>query len=208
MTVKLLRIMAASSAVLCLAACSSTTGGTAQPSPTAAGTASSAADPNVPKVSRPLDASAYVADPCKLVPQSVLTPLRYTEPGTAHTDPHQADTQAGPYCGWMIGAEGLSLQVFVETGNRDRGLGGLAGLYTGKRSGQLGFLEPAPSVEGYPAVYADKRDRRAGGNCNLDVGIADDLVFSVAPQGYKGQQDSCQVAQTVAAAVIKTLKGA
>ncbi|MFI5606785.1 DUF3558 domain-containing protein [Amycolatopsis sp. NPDC051903] len=192
-----------------LAACSGATGGTAQPAPASASSPAdtSGANPAVPKVGHPLDVSAYVGDPCRTVPPSVLTPLGYTTPGEPHTAA-AADTSAGPYCGWLIGAEGLSVQVGLLTGNRDRGTGGLSGLYQGKAAGQVGFLAPAPAVAGYPAVYTGLRDRRARGDCGLDVGIADDLVFSVAALGYQGEQDSCHVAETVAAAVVGTLKGA
>ncbi|SEO78495.1 DUF3558 domain-containing protein [Amycolatopsis saalfeldensis] len=190
-------------AALCASACSGTTGGTAEPGPSS----SAPADPNVPKVPAPLDVSAYTAKPCETVPSSVLSSLDYTAPGQAHTG-SAGDTAAGPYCAWIAGAAGLSVQVGLLTGNRDRGIGGLAGLYAGKASGQVGFLAPAPDVAGYPAVYTDLRDRRASGDCSLDVGIADDLVFSVSAQGYQGQQDSCQAAGTVAAAVVSTLKGA
>ena len=193
---------------LCVSACSGTTGGTAAPAaPPPVPSSPVAADPNVPKVAAPLDVSAYTAKPCDTVPAAVLSSLDYTAPGQPHTG-SAGDTAAGPYCAWIAGAEGLSVQVGLLTGNRDRGIGGLAGLYAGKASGQVGFLEPAPDVAGYPAVYTDLRDRRASGDCGLDVGVADDLVFSVSAQGYQGQQDSCQVAGKVAAAVVSTLKGA
>lgn len=192
-------------AALCVSACSGTTGGTAAPAP--APSSSVAANPNVPKVAAPLNVSAYTAKPCDTVPSAVLSSLDYTAPGQPHTG-SAGDTAAGPYCAWIAGAEGLSVQVGLLTGNRDRGIGGLAGLYAGKASGQVGFLEPAPGVAGYPAVYTDLRDRRASGDCSLDVGVADDLVFSVSAQGYQGQQDSCQAAGKVAAAVVSTLKGA
>jgi len=62
----------------------------------------------------------------------------------------------------------------------------------------------------HPKRYevADRQDRRPRGACNLHVGITDDLDFSVATQGYSGSQDSCDAAQQVAVAVVKTLKGA
>lgn len=192
-----------------LVACSAATGGAAQPAAVSASSPanSGAPDPAVARVDHPLDVSAYVGDPCRTVPPSVLAPLGYSSPGEPHTAA-AADTSAGPYCGWLIGAGGLSVQVGLLTGNRDRGIGGLSGLYQGKAAGQVGFLAPAPAVAGYPAVYTGLRDRRAQGDCGLDVGIADDLVFSVAALGYQGEQDSCHVAETVAAAVVGTLKGA
>jgi hypothetical protein len=197
-------------AVLCaavlLAGCSGSTGGSAQPAPTTSDATRTPANAAVPKIDHPLDVSAYVSDPCRTVPASTLAPLGYTDPGQPHTAA-AADTAAGPYCGWIIGAEGVSVQVGLLTGNRARGRGGLAGLYAGQAAGQVGFIGPAQPVAGFPAVYTGTRDRRAQGDCGLDVGIADDLVFSVAALGYQGAQDSCHVAETVATAVVGTLKG-
>ncbi|GAA4534395.1 DUF3558 domain-containing protein [Amycolatopsis samaneae] len=208
-TTRLALGMAAASCCLGLAACSSQTPGTATPAPgNGKPSSAGAADPRAPKVSQPLSAASYEADPCKTVPSSLLSSLRYTNPGKVQPHDDSPEGKAGPGCGWMVGAEGLSLQVTLETGNRDIGMGGIAGQYTAQRSGQLGFIAPAPDVDGYPAVYADLKDRRAAGDCSLVVGIADDLVFSVAAQGYKGEQDSCGVAQQTATAVVKTLKGA
>jgi hypothetical protein len=42
----------------------------------------------------------------------------------------------------------------------------------------------------------------------MNVGVADDLAIGVFSAGYQGQQDSCDAAQKVAAAIITTLKGA
>jgi hypothetical protein len=194
-------------AALLLAGCSPEKSGTASPVPSTPASPGASANPDVPKVTTPLDASKYVSKPCDIVPGSVLSSLRYTDPG----DTQQQDDglgAAGPSCGWRIRGEGLSMIVIIGTGNRDRGAGGLAGLYAAHDTGQFPFLEPAPEVEGYPAVYVDKRDRRPTGFCRLDVGVADDLVIGVHSGGYQGADDSCAAAQQVAAAIITTLKGA
>ncbi|MEU4671492.1 DUF3558 domain-containing protein [Amycolatopsis sp. NPDC023774] len=193
-------------AAVVVTGCSAPAGGTAEPAPGPA-SSSAAGDPRAPKVAQPLDPAAYLGKPCSLVPQSALTPLHYSGPGEA-TLAGSEFAGAGPGCAWTIGAEGLSVQIVIGTGNRDQGIGGLAGIYRAQDSGQLGFVDPAPSVDGYPAVFSDLTDRRARGNCNLWVGLADDLAFAVAAQGYQGEQDSCQVAETVAGAVVGTLKGA
>ncbi|MEV5718991.1 DUF3558 domain-containing protein [Amycolatopsis mediterranei] len=191
-------------------ACTTTTGGTASPSP--AGSVSSgpsSADPEVPKVSAPLDASKYVADPCGLVPEDVLTPLRLPVPGEKRPAGNDPRTKAGPSCVWRIRGEGTGVSMTLGTSNRDRGAGGLAGLYAGYRQGTfIRFLERAPDVEGYPAIYYDLADERSMGSCGLGVGIADDLVVDVYAQGYNGEDDSCGTAARIAAAMIKTLKGA
>ncbi|WP_326953179.1 DUF3558 domain-containing protein [Amycolatopsis sp. NBC_01286] len=202
---------------LCLcafaSACTSTTGGTANPADTSSSPASSgepSPTADAPKVTTPLDATKYVGDPCGLVPADVLTQLRYTEPGEPRPGDATPEGQSGPSCGWKIRGDGLSVLVILGTGNRDQGAGGLAGIQAAHdRSGALiKFLEPAAEVDGYPALYFDTRDRRAAGNCTMAVGIADDLAVSVFAEGYEGQQDSCDAAQRVAAGTVKTLKGA
>ncbi|MGW5721751.1 DUF3558 domain-containing protein [Amycolatopsis sp. NPDC003865] len=193
-------------AVLVLAGCSTEKPGTASPAPSQPAS-SVPVNPDVPKVTTPLDASKYAAEPCDIVPASTLSALQFTDPGDTQLQDNGIGA-AGPGCSWKIAGAGVSMQVIIGTGNRDNGLGGLAGLYTAHEDGQLPFLEKAPDVEGYPAIYIDKRDRRPLGNCSLDVGVADDLAVGVYSGGYEGQQDSCAAASQVAAAIITTLKGA
>ena len=193
------------------AACTSTTGGAASPAPSAsAPTAPSSADPEVPKVTQsPLDPGKYASDPCGLVPKDVLASLRYTDAGEYTPQGDTPTTKGGPSCLWKLRGEGIGLSVALGTGNRDRGAGGLAGAYAAYHAGTLTkFLERAPDVEGYPAVYADVEDGRAMGSCGMEVGIADDLSFDVYAQGYQGKDDSCGAAAQVASSIIKTLKGA
>jgi hypothetical protein len=157
----------------------------------------------------PLDAGKYTSDTCAVLPQDLLASLKYTDPGKYQAKGNTPFTAAGPSCSWKIKGEGIGLQVILGTGNRERGAGGLAGSYAAYRSGTIArFLERAPDVEGYPAIYFDVQDERPMGTCGLVVGIADDLSFSVQAQGYQGQDDSCAAAAQAAAGVVKTLKGA
>ncbi|MEA5361394.1 DUF3558 domain-containing protein [Amycolatopsis sp., V23-08] len=193
------------------AACTSTTGGAASPAPSASASAGAPTpDPEVPKVpGPPLDAGKYVAETCSIVPKDVLASLRYTDAGEYQPQGNTPTSQAGPTCLWKLRGEGIGLSVILGTGNRERGAGGLAGAYAAYRRGVITrFLERAPDVEGYPAIYVDVQDERSMGSCGLDVGIADDLAFDVYAQGYQGQDDSCAAANQVAASIIKTLKGA
>ncbi|MEU4247269.1 DUF3558 domain-containing protein [Amycolatopsis sp. NPDC026612] len=194
-------------AVLLLAGCSPETTGTASPAPSSSASSSASSDPDVPKVTTPLDAAKYESKPCDIVPASTLASLRFTDPGTVQQKDDGIGA-AGPSCGWKIAGEGVSMLVIIGTGNRDRGVGGLAGLYGAHERGKLPFLEPAPAVEGYPAIYLDLRDRRPIGACSMNIGVADDLAIAVDSGGYQGEQDSCAAAQQVAAAIITTLKGA
>ncbi|GAB3167972.1 DUF3558 domain-containing protein [Amycolatopsis stemonae] len=209
MTVRLpVRVTVGAVAVaLLLAGCSTEKPGTASPAPSQPASSGASANPDVPKVATPLDASKYAAKPCDIVPAATLSSLRFTGAGETQLQDEGLGA-AGPGCSWKISGEGVSMQVIIGTGNRDRGLGGLAGLYTAHDDGQLPFLEKAPDVEGYPAIYVDKRDRRPMGNCSMDIGVADDLAVGVFSGGYQGQDDSCGAAQQVAAAIITTLKGA
>lgn len=190
-----------------VAAC--TTDGTPNPAPdttTPSGSSAAPVDPNVPRVSRPsLDVSAYEGDPCKTVPGATLSGLGYADPGKPHVGSEDVE-KAGPACSWMISGTGRSVQVILGTGNRAKGQGGLAGIYRAKN--RFKFIEPGPDIEGYPVIYADTSDRRSSGECNLQVGAADDLAIAVQASGYEGRQDSCDAAQQAAAAVVKTLKGA
>ncbi len=188
-----------------VAGCTGENPGTPTPTPgTSPSSASSVApeDPNVPKVAIPLDASAYIGDVCKLLPAAAAAELGFTEPG------EQKNDTSNPSCSWGIRGKADSLQIILGSGNRQKGMGGLAGLHKAKKAGQLKFLEPGPEVDGYPTVYYGLQDRRAGGNCDLSVGVADDLAVSAQAEGYDNEQDSCGTAQKVASAMIKTLKGA
>ncbi|WP_245589410.1 DUF3558 domain-containing protein [Amycolatopsis balhimycina] len=199
--------VAVAAVLLLLAGCSSEKTGSASPAPNASASPGASVNPDVPKVSAPLDVSKYTSKPCDIVPASVLSSLRFTDAGDTQLRDNGFGA-GGPGCAWKISGEGVSMQVIIATGNRDRGLGGLTGLYGAHENGQFPFLEKAPDVEGYPAIYIDKKDRRPNGNCSLDVGVADDLAIGVYAGGYEGQQDSCAAAQKVAAAVVTTLKGA
>ncbi|WP_439380442.1 DUF3558 domain-containing protein [Amycolatopsis lexingtonensis] len=191
---------------LLLASCSPETTGTASPAPSEPASSGSS-NPEVPKVPAPLDVSKYASEPCRIVPSSVLSSLRFTDPGDTQLQDDEFG-KAGPGCAWRVAGEGVSMQIIIGLGNRDRGTGGLKGLYAAHDSGQFPFLEPAPDVEGYPAIFVDKRDRRPIGNCSINVGVADDLAIGVYSGGYEGADDSCAAAQQVAAAIITTLKGA
>ncbi|MFD5090224.1 DUF3558 domain-containing protein [Amycolatopsis thailandensis] len=188
-----------------VAGCTGETPGTPTPTPgTSATSGSSAApnDPTVPKVKVPLDASAYVGDVCKLLPAAAAAELGFTAPGEAKSE------GSNPGCSWQIRGKADSLLIILGSGNREKGMGGLAGLHKAKEAGQLRFLEPGPEVDGYPTVYYGIQDRRASGNCDLAVGVADDLAINTLAKGYDNEQDSCGKAQKLASAVIKTLQGA
>jgi hypothetical protein len=155
------------------------------------------------------DPGKYVADTCAIVPKDVLTSLGFSDAGTFQAKGDTAFTKAGPTCSWRLRGQGIGVLVSLATGSRDAGTGGLAGLYAAHRANTLvKFIERAPDVESYPAVFWGPLDERRMGSCGLGVGIADDLTFDVYAQGYQGPDDSCGAATQVASSIIKTLKGA
>lgn len=196
-----------------LAACSGENPGTPSPATGAAsspGTSSVPADPNVPKVSAPLDVPAtFLTEPCTVVAQADLSALGYTDAGNPGGGASGSEG-SNPSCGWSMAGQGKGngLQVLIGTGNREKGTGGLAGFYQAKETGRMKFVAPGPEVDGYPTVFYGLSDERSEGNCTMAVGIADDLAVGTLAKSYQGEQDSCETAQKLASAVIKTLKGA
>ncbi len=159
-------------------------------------------------VSDPLDVSPYLSKPCGLVSAEMLdelgTSLQESEPRLPENDKIAA--QSGPYCSWSGEREG-SISVAVASKNSERGMGGLRGLEALRDQGRFSLWDET-SVSGYPAVYLGVTDDRARGDCDLAVGIADDMTFSVtAISFYDNPQRACEVASEVAADVIRTLKG-
>lgn len=182
-----------------VAGCAPETAGTPAP---ASESSSQAGGSDVRKVTKPLDLVKFESNPCDLLSQAVAAEYEFTTPGVVVPT---AESVSGPYCGWVNPNNGRSLSVRIQVANQKNGIGGLAGLYTGHDTGKMPFLEKAPDILGYQAVFADLKDQRPRGSCNLHVGVMDDLVFTVGDQGYTGPQDSCDLVQKVAAAVVKTL---
>ncbi len=85
--------------------------------------------------------------------------------------------------------------------------GGISDIYAQKA--QQAYFEPV-SINGYPGVYSAKADHRADGNCQLWVGVTDQLAVAVTPLISTGQNKSnpCGIAEKFAAVMIKHLKNA
>lgn len=190
---------------LLVASCSSTTNGVAQPEQT---DKSSPTSSTQPEVGDPLDVSAYLSKPCDLVSTEKLAELGFQpedgEPHLPEDDEFAAHT--GPDCGWIGDGSG-SISVIVASKNAERGVGGMAGLRSLHEQGRYELWEEV-SVAGYPAAYYGVTDARSRGDCNLAVGIADDMTFSATAISFRDDPAmACQVADEVAADVIQTLKG-
>lgn len=152
-----------------------------------------------PKVEVPLDATRVLSQPCAALSPAQLKAFNITKPGTPHLD-----GASGPGCDWRTDEQPVprSFDVFFITGNKN----GLSDTYRGGRAAFPGYFEPT-EVDGYPAVFNDLVDGRAGGACHITVGISDTLAFAATEQAdrERGAQ-SCDGAKQFAASVLKTLK--
>jgi hypothetical protein len=170
-----------------------------QPTPpagtTTPGPSSSRAFSKAPAVSQPLDATKYIANPCKS-----LTPAQYQGFDAAPGAP--TNGVESPNCMWPIAGGDTKLSVLYITKVPE----GLSGIYAQKDAGiwDKGYFEPT-TVASYPAVYAAIGDFRSRGDCELNVGVNDNLYFVSMVQSRAGD-DSCAAAMNVAKAVIETVK--
>jgi hypothetical protein len=196
-----LRIGALTLAIIAAcASCSHSTDGT--PAATSSGGSPATAPPTTPdtygapRVSSPLDASTYLAQPCAVLSTKQLVTLHFPARGKPDTDSETAKT-AGPACTWQ--SDTRATQSSFATGNKN----GLSDVYRGHEQGYFEFWEPT-TIAGYPAVFNDPTDLRSAGACGLNVGISDTLTILVAVEG--SDADPCDPARQTASMIINTLK--
>lgn len=194
------------SAFLLAASCASTMDGEVQLGES--GNNPSQASVGQQEISEPLDISAYLSNPCGLVSAEKLGELGFS---SSDGEPHfpeddELASQTGPNCIW-VEQENSSISVILPSKNTERGVGGLEGLRALHEQGRYRLWEET-SVAGYPAAYFGVSDARSSGDCNITVGIADDMAFSVAASSFRDNPAmACQVADEVAVDVIENLKG-
>lgn len=183
--------------------------------PTPASSSEPGSSNGVPQVSRPLGASSFLEDPCKLVDNQTLSAFGEFEEGEPDVDSNHAQKLIGPTCVWYGKQDvGRAVSVIIDTPHQKYAqphLRGLAGVYASKESGSLDYLQAVEidSHPGYPAVIAgNRKDMEEGNRCVVYVGIADDLTIKTSLDGGRDPEEACQVAQKVAAAVLDTLKQA
>jgi hypothetical protein len=188
------RLIAATAASFgLLTACSSGSGAPATPASSAD---ASNVDPSL-KVRAPLPTDALLNNPC-----DVLTETEASQIGLAY--PGEKQTGQLTSCRWdSSGSAGAQNSVFIGAvpDNKD----GISDIYQQKSSSA--YFQAA-TVDGYPAVFADKHDGRPSGNCTIWVGATDQLAFSVNPQISTGRNkdNSCGLAQQIATVVVQHLK--
>ncbi|TCO62932.1 DUF3558 domain-containing protein [Actinocrispum wychmicini] len=190
------------SATALLAGCSSPTPGQAQASPTGQtttstvtqdGPTSSGSPSPAPKVTKPLDASKMVANPCSALTPDDVTSLRITKPLT------KATTDAtGSDCGWT-GESGGTIGISWVTANTS----GLSDLYA--KASTIAYWQPV-TVDGYPAAFGDSiKDERPQGVCALNVAVNDHLYFFSQFVNPSNAGQSCELARQAASYVLKNL---
>ncbi|MFJ1765933.1 DUF3558 domain-containing protein [Amycolatopsis sp. NPDC088138] len=196
---RLLAVPALAFAVLAVAGCSSRTGGTANPAPSAEPSSSDASQPaagSAPRVPSPLNAGNITSDACTTLNATGRSALSLGD-GTPRS------TGNGPSCTFQEAADpGNQIDVTTVTANKN----GLQDVYDTKANDAY-FDET--QVSGYPAVYAAAADDRKDGKCGLFVAVTDELTVNILVQydNGAGASDPCPVAQKFGESMVQTLMG-
>jgi hypothetical protein len=198
MSHRTIRLAAGTLAVLgLLTACGGTNGNTAQPPASSTGASGApGTDPSL-KVPAPLSTQKLIADPCSALSDDDAAKIGLISPG-------KLDNSQPVSCNWtstQFPGNGISVAPMTQNKN------GLSDIYAQKA--QQAYFEPT-TIEGYPAVYADKSDNRASGTCFVWVAVTDQLAVSVGGIFGSGQHksDPCGFLGNVATAVVNHLKTA
>ena len=148
----------------------------------------------------PLDVEPFLNRPC-----DVLTPEQAAE-WTVSNPEQVPDERAytGPACEFQPDDP---KQAFFRTTIRT--MDSLEGVY--QRWDTLQLFEPT-EVAGYPGAFNDSADRRAGGDCGLTVGVAQDraldVLISVRDRQSPEYTDPCPVAARIMEQMIETIGAA
>ncbi|MFD8492376.1 DUF3558 family protein [Amycolatopsis sp. NPDC059657] len=192
-------------ATLALSACSDKTPGVGTPVPSGSapsspqqsspGTSANNAA-KAPPVTKPLNGSKFIEDPCLSLTQTQLAAFETTDPG-------KRNDGAAKACDWKLGTSG---DVVAEVSYNPSLTAGLSHLYAQNAAGfySQGYFE-ATQLDGYPAVRLDAIDARADGDCALSVGISEQLFFTVRINGKTGT-NGCKAAENVAKAALTTIR--
>lgn len=189
--------VAAVAAAAALGACSGS-GGTGSPpggqSPAPVSSPGPAKPKEAPPVPSPLNADGVVAQPCTALSSAQTQQIGMVGPQTDQTS-------TGPVCTWRSSSDDANkMTIAPMTANK----AGLDDIYANKGA----YFEPK-TVNGYPAVLSGAVDDRSEGNCNLWIGVTDQLAVAVQAQILHGanKANPCPVAEKVGAAMIDNLKG-
>ncbi|MFF0144361.1 uncharacterized protein DUF3558 [Amycolatopsis sulphurea] len=180
-----------------ISGCSSGSSGQATPAPSS----SPAGDPFLaPRVASPIiDTKSYESDPCSAVSASDVEKL-----GGPLKKTGVNDTENGKLCVWTF----TDLHGSASAGIPPTQNSGINGLYLDHQKGYLTSFQPHAPIDGYPVVFY-ARGGEATGNCNLAVGIRDDLAYVVIILLRSGPAESnpCGIAEKIATTAIEHMKG-
>ncbi|HEX3787069.1 MAG TPA: DUF3558 domain-containing protein [Pseudonocardiaceae bacterium] len=181
--------------------CSSSTGGTAEPTAPAggaSGSAPSSAGGGAPKVTTPLDTTAFQQNPCSALTPAQLSALAVPGPTSKGTVglPSQA---SGPTCDLVMVAGSSVVSAGFLTNYQPGSPKGLAYVYSTGNPPRL------PDIEGLPAVLL--KDAQGADGCQVDVGTSDDVVYVVGIVSWTAS-DPCTKVEAIATAALTTMKSA
>jgi hypothetical protein len=198
MTSRTIRLAAALAVIAALSACTTAADGTPRPVPggetpdtsTSSSSPTSTSD-EAPRVASPLDADAFVAEPCSSLTDEQLTSFNVGE------GKPQGGENLPPGCGWFGDSGAISVGWLAQNKN------GLADTYRRKELDAY-FIET--TVDGYPAVFADATDERSTGVCGIVVGVSDTMTFYAQVSDGPVGDAACDKAEQVASATLTTVK--
>lgn len=153
-----------------------------------------------PRVQTPIaDTASWEADPC-----GVVTDSQFQAEGLEIRVSEPSEDEMGAVCDWAIEGGGSFSGSFIAGG------AGLSAVYANNEKGKFDHFEAIEPIEGQPAVMALGVDDRDDGNCGIDVGIRDDMVYFVAMTARPGTplaDDPCKWASKIAGLAVQTMKG-
>ncbi|MCE7004116.1 DUF3558 domain-containing protein [Kibdelosporangium philippinense] len=149
-----------------------------------------------PRVTNPLKADRFTADPC-----SSLTSAQQQQFGIIRTDVDDDREGVGcryGYPNWTPTASAVEYATKVSIG--------LSYRYAEHARGSYDYWQPT-DVDGYPAVgYTATKPEDPGPDlCSFAIGLADTLFFSVTAEDKSGVA-RCSTAKDLASAVLANIK--
>ncbi|TLW91912.1 DUF3558 domain-containing protein [Saccharomonospora piscinae] len=190
-------------------ACSNVESGTpsAHDSAAPSGTTSSAV-----AIPQQLDLQSYTSDPCALLPEQLLSSLRYAPEGDVTLPGDESFSQevagmSGPYCGWKS-EEGAArtLTLTLLTSEFTQGENVFSRARELHSQGALTLWEEL-DVSEYPAAYWGIQDNRQRGDCALLVAVSDQDFLAVSADMYLEEPESaCLDVESVTKSAIDNLR--
>jgi hypothetical protein len=134
----------------------------------------------------------------------VLTAAQLKELSVGASGNQVNDAPLGPQCAWKDsqGPSTINFGVIFLTSGQ-----GLAGIYSQKDTYKV--FQPLLDTAGYPTVVAMSDDGRPQGDCEISVGVSNQLVIDVegTVNGGPDKTNPCPRIQSIAAAMVTTMKG-